>query len=224
MKVLGIIGRTDNPLVHDGAAALIIDNKIVYAIEQERLSRSRYAMGQGAPDAIRACLQDTGHQLSDIDYITYGWLPDLPSCTKISDNISVSTELTHLILPPELYDPKSPPPIYFVQHHYTHAASTYYTSGFDSAAVLVIDGRGEGESISLYHAKGNQIELIESYPMLYSLGVFYAAAAERAAVLPSCGWPWCACYFLPPPLAARSSGSMARRSSPLKSTSPLVIS
>ncbi len=179
MTILGIIGRTDTPLIHDGSAALIKDGKIVYAIEQERLSRNRYALGEGAREAIRACLRDTNTQISDIDYIAYGWLPELQNGIPLSPIISSSDELTDVILPPEL---KNPPPIHFVQHHYTHAAVTYFTSGFESAAILVVDGRGEGESISLYHAKGNQIELIESYPMVYSLGVFYSSAADLAGL------------------------------------------
>lgn len=182
MKILGIIGKTDTPLGHDGAAALIVDNEIVYAIEQERLSRNRYAMGEGAPDAVKACLDHTGYRLEDIDYVAYGWLPELQCGTQLSPNVSVSSELTQVILPADLYDPKQPPRIHFVQHHYTHAAATYFTSGFESAAVLVIDGRGEGESISLYHAQGSEIKLLESYPMVYSLGVFYSAAGARAGL------------------------------------------
>lgn len=180
MKILGIIGQTDLPLAHDGSAALIIDNEIVYALEQERVTRSRYAMGQGAADAAKVCLDSAGLQLLDLDYIAYGWLPNLKSGMKLSDNIAVSSELTHLLLPPEQFNYSDPPQVHFVQHHLTHAAVTYYTSGFDSAAVLVVDGRGEGESISLYHARGNAIELLESYPMLYSLGVFYSAAGSVA--------------------------------------------
>jgi len=179
MTILGIIGRTDNPLIHDGSAALIKDGEIVYAIEQERLSRNRYALGEGAPLAIKACLEHTGRRLSDIDHIAYGWLPELKSGKKLSENIALSDELTSVILPPEF---KDPPPIHFVQHHYTHAAVTYFTSGFESAAILVVDGRGEGESISLFHARGDKIELLESYPMLYSLGVFYSAAGDLAGL------------------------------------------
>jgi carbamoyltransferase len=182
MKILGIIGRIDSPRAQDGSAALIVDNKIVYALEQERLSRTRYAMGQGAPDAAKACLEQMGLQLSDIDYIAYGWLPDLKSGTKISSNIAVSNELTHFLLPPKQFGYTDPPPVHCIRHHYAHASATYYTSGFDSAAVLVIDGRGEGESISLYHARGNTIELLESYSMLYSLGAFYHAAGVRAGL------------------------------------------
>ena len=94
MTILGIIGERNEPYSHDGAAALVIDNKIVYAIEQERLSRNRYAVGEGAYDAITACLEHTGYQLSDIDHIAYGWLPHLKSGTQIADNIYVSDELT----------------------------------------------------------------------------------------------------------------------------------
>ena len=182
MKILGVIGQTDLPLGHDGSAALIIDNKLATAIEQERLTRSRYAMGQGAPDAIKACLEHQKLQLSELDCIAYGWLPNLKVGTEIAPHIRVSNEVTEVILPPDQFNCTDVPPVYFVQHHYTHAAVTYYTSGFDSAAVLVIDGRGEGESISLYHAKGNKIELLESYPMIYSLGVFYSAAGNRAGL------------------------------------------
>ncbi|MEG4960645.1 MULTISPECIES: carbamoyltransferase C-terminal domain-containing protein [unclassified Microcoleus] len=182
MKVLGIVSQTDRPKSHDGSAALIIDREIVCAIEQERLTRSRYAIGQGAADAAQACLEQAGLQLSEIDYIAYGWLPDLKSGTKLSNNIASSSELTPVILPPEQFNYTAPPTIHFVQHHHTHAAVTYYTSGFESAAVLVIDGRGEGESISLYHARGNAIELLESYPMRYSLGVFYSAAGAVAGL------------------------------------------
>lgn len=182
MKVLGIIGRSDLNWVHDGSAALVVDNEIVYSLEQERLTRKRYAEGQGAVDVTKAALDQAGLTLSDIDYIAYGWHVDLQSGSQVTDNIIASDELTHVLLPPDQFDYDSPPPIHFVQHHYTHAASTYYTSGFDSAAVLVIDGTGEGESISLYHAKGNEIELLESYPADFSLGEFYSAAAMTAGL------------------------------------------
>ena len=182
VKILGVIGQTNLPLGHDGSAALIIDGKVAIAIEQERLTRSRYAMGQGAPDAVKACLETQNLKLSELDYIAYGWLPELKAGKKITPQIYTSKEMTEVILPPSQFDHTATPPIHFVQHHYTHAAVTYYTSGFDSAAVLVVDGRGEGESISLYHATGNKIELLESYPMIYSLGVFYSAAGTRAGL------------------------------------------
>lgn len=60
MKVLGIVSQTDLPKSHDGSAALIIDHEIVCAIEQERLTRSHTAIGQGAVDAAQACLEQAG--------------------------------------------------------------------------------------------------------------------------------------------------------------------
>lgn len=182
MKVLGIIGRSDLGWVHDGSAALVVDNEIVYSLEQERLTRKRYAEGQGAVEVTKATLDQAGLTLSDIDYIAYGWHADLQSSTKVNENIVASDELTSILLPPDQFDYDVPPPVHFVQHHYTHAASTFFTSGFSSAAVLVIDGTGEGESISLYHAKGNEIELIESYPADFSLGEFYSAAGMTAGL------------------------------------------
>lgn len=182
MKVLGIIGRADVNWIHDGSAALIVDNEIVYALEQERLTRQRYAEGQGAVAATKAALDQAGLTLSDIDYIAYGWHADLKDGKPVAENIIASEEMTDVLLPPDQFDYDTPPPVHFVQHHYTHAAATYYTSGFDSAAVLVIDGTGEGQSISLYHARGNSIELLESYPPNFSLGEFYSAASMVAGL------------------------------------------
>lgn len=184
MKILGFIGRSDIPQAHDGSASLIVDNKIKFALEQERLTRQRYAEGQGCLDVTKACLDSVGLQLSDIDYIAYGWLEDLKSGTQVSDYVVSSKELTPILLPPEQFGYTEPPDIHFVKHHYAHAAGTFFTSGFQSAAVLVMDGQGEGVSVSLFHAQGNTIELIETYPVDTSLGMFYGAAGARAGL----GW------------------------------------
>ncbi|MFM7449093.1 MAG: carbamoyltransferase [Leptolyngbyaceae cyanobacterium] len=184
MKILGFIGRSDIPKAHDGSAALVIDHKIKFALEQERLTRTRYAEGQGCLNAVKACLNYANLQLSDLDCIAYGWLEELKSGSQVSDYVVSSRELTPILLPPDEFGYTNPPDIYFVQHHYAHAASTFFTSGFTSAAVLVMDGQGEGISVSLFHAKGNTIELIETYPVETSLGMFYGAAGARSNL----GW------------------------------------
>nr|AEH57200.1 putative carbamoyl transferase [Prochloron didemni P1-Palau] len=184
MKILGLIGRSDIAETHDGSAALIIDNQIQFALEQERLTRRRYAEGQGCADAAKACLDQAGLQLSDMDYIAYGWLEDLQSATPVSEQVSASNELTSIILPPEQFGYTEPPTIHFVQHHYTHAAVTFLTSGFDSAAVLVMDGQGEGAAVSLFRAEGDTIEMLETYPIVNSVGMFYGAAGARSGL----GW------------------------------------
>lgn len=184
MNILGFIGRSDALKAHDGSAALIVDGQIKFALEQERLTRTRYAEGQGCLDVTKACLKHAGLQLTDLDYIAYGWLEELKSGTQVSDYVVASNELTPILLPPQEFGYTEPPTIHFVQHHYTHAAVTFFTSGFDSAAILVMDGQGEGVSISLFEATDNRIKLIETYPVINSVGMFYGAAGARSGL----GW------------------------------------
>lgn len=181
MKVLGLMGWPGANWSHDGSAAVIVDNQIACAIEQERITRQRYANAQGCADAAMACLNQVGLALRDIDHIAYGWLGDASRGTSVGENIVVSQDLTTALLPPERFGYADPPAIHGVRHHFTHAAASYLTSGFKSAAVLVIDGQGEGESISLYHATSeSSIKLIETYPIDCSLGIFYTAAGMHA--------------------------------------------
>lgn len=70
------------------------------------------------------------------------------------------------------------PPIVHVPHHEAHANSAVYTSGFDEATVVIVDGLGETESTSIWHARGNQIRKIEEITFPNSLGEFYAAFTE----------------------------------------------
>jgi carbamoyltransferase len=70
------------------------------------------------------------------------------------------------------------PPIHFIRHHLCHAASTYYLSGLDEAAILVMDGSGEEESTSIAVGRGDSIQMIESVPIPDSLGWYYAAFTE----------------------------------------------
>ena len=184
MEILGFIGSSDAPQAHDGSACLVVNHKIQFALEQERLTRKRYAEGQGSLDAIKACLESANLKLQDLDYISYGWLEELKSGTQVAEHVFSSSEMTPTLLPPEQFGYSTPPEIHFVKHHYAHAAGTFFTSGFDNAAVLVMDGQGEGVSVSLFNANGNNIELIETYPVISSLGMFYGAASARSGL----GW------------------------------------
>src|SRR5205807_3250429 len=68
--------------------------------------------------------------------------------------------------------------IHFINHHQAHALSSYLMSGFDDAAVLVIDGRGAEEATTLWQARGNEMRLLERYKYPNSLGVFYAGITK----------------------------------------------
>nr|VFK68045.1 MAG: carbamoyltransferase [Candidatus Kentron sp. UNK]VFK73326.1 MAG: carbamoyltransferase [Candidatus Kentron sp. UNK] len=184
MKILGIIGRPDVPECHDSSAALIIENRIVCAIEQERLSRRRHAYGEGCQDAVQACLDKAGLTLADIDHIAYGWMEELQQKTPLAEFAAASSELTEIFLPKTQFAYDTTPPIHFFDHHYTHAAATYFTSGLDDAAVLIMDGQGEHVSSSLFHAQGKTIRELETYPIKDSVGLLYGAASAFSGL----GW------------------------------------
>ena len=65
-----------------------------------------------------------------------------------------------------------------VGHHLSHAASAYFSSGFEESNIIVLDGQGEQDTITIYDAKKNNINLISSTSWPYSLGTFYLAATN----------------------------------------------
>jgi len=87
-------------------------------------------------------------------------------------------------------------PLLHVRHHLAHAASAYYLSGFDEALVLVADGMGEQESITVFHGAGAELTLQASYPIGSSLGILYGALTHHLGAPTSsgagrvgCAWP-----------------------------------
>jgi carbamoyltransferase len=72
------------------------------------------------------------------------------------------------------------PPIVFVPHHLAHAASAFFTSGMDEAAVVIVDGMGERDSTTIWHGRGTELKLLHRVGFPNSLGEFYAAFTEHA--------------------------------------------
>ena len=70
------------------------------------------------------------------------------------------------------------PPIRFFQHHLCHAATAFYASGFQEAAVLIFDGHGEEHTVSIYHGEGRSLRAVRHVGLPHSLGWFYSAATE----------------------------------------------
>ena len=189
MVVLGI-----SAYYHDSAAALIVDGKVTAAICEERLSRIKH--DKSFPKrAIAFCVEYSGIAYTDIDYVVFYekpfrkferilathifhapkgfktfvkampiWLKerlDMRSTIKKSLN-----ELCHYRVN---WD------IRFVEHHLSHAAMAYFTSPFESAAVLVVDAVGENATTSLYKATGCMIECIKQQNFPNSVGLLYSA-------------------------------------------------
>ena len=182
MIIAGLIGRSDISDCHDAAVAIIQDGRVMAALEQERISGRRHAYGEAPGLAADVLFHQLGLQPADIDAVSYAW----------DEDVKLDSELGR---PPlSLADPSlakklrcgSLPdiPTYQVRHHYAHAASCFYSTDAEKAAVLVLDGQGEHESISLFDGSAERLVLLETYPIRCSLGLFYEAAAAYAGL----GW------------------------------------
>src|ERR1017187_6483928 len=136
MKVLGL------NVQHDGGCCLIVDGQIACAISEERLTRKRGAGGWWY--SLRYCLEATGLQLRDIDlavFSSYG--DDLPA--------GFDGGLTAFGLRPRRSA--------VIDHHLSHAASSFFASSFDDALAVVLDGTGNnGDTESYFVCEGNRIE------------------------------------------------------------------
>lgn len=149
MIALGLNGWVDR--THDASAALVIDGELVAFVEQERLSRRKHAVGEVPHAAVGAVLALGGIEPEEVDLIAYGW--DLRLFNAVRGR-ELPLDLDDAVEPLCGFEPSPGQEVRWVDHHLAHAASAYYGSGFDSAAVLVIDAEGETGSTSIYAASG----------------------------------------------------------------------
>ncbi|WP_143230798.1 carbamoyltransferase C-terminal domain-containing protein [Actinosynnema sp. ALI-1.44] len=157
---------------HDPCAALVMDGQVLAMAEEERFTRQKHARNSYPVNAARYCLDLAGIHWRDLDVLTVGW--DIPAVVHWTDN--TRRELLCALFGDDAAT--SPLPVEFVQHHVAHAASAFYASGFDSAGVLVVDGSGERQSISIFRMDRQQHgpHLLRSWPTSYSIGAMYEAA------------------------------------------------
>ncbi len=184
MYILGI-----SCYYHDSAAALLKDGKIVAAVEEERFSREKN--DDGFPkQAINYCMKAAGVSGSDLVCVAFYDKAVLKFERLLDNYISVAPRglgsFTDVIpkwlhkrlwLKEEIkkhlggYKGK----IYFPEHHLSHAAYTFFTSPFNEAAILTVDGVGEWTTTSFGAAQGTKIKLITDIRWPHSLGMFYSA-------------------------------------------------
>lgn len=190
MNILGISGY-----YHDSAAALIRDGVIVAAAQEERFSRKKGDEGFPAM-AVQYCLDEAGIDLDDVELVAFYDKPLLtfdrllethlafaprgfPSFVRsipvwVKQKLLLQSALTKQIsaLGRGVIESDR---LRFTHHHHSHAASAYYPSPYDSAAVMVMDGVGEWATTTLGHGKGAELTLDTEIRFPHSLGMLYSA-------------------------------------------------
>ena len=183
MKILGL-----SCFYHDAAAAILDDGRLIAAAEEERFSRKKH--DSGFPEAaIRFCLEQAGTTIDEVDYVVFyekpfvkferilmTMLQSYPRAwrsfcdamiTWMGDKLWVRDHIRERLgIPNEK--------ILFVDHHGSHAASAFYPSRFDKAAILTVDGVGEWTTASLGVGDGERVTLLREIRFPHSLGLLYS--------------------------------------------------
>lgn len=172
MKILGLNGWTVRG--HDGGASLLVDGKLKFAIEEERLVGIRHAYDMIPKKSIEMILNMEQMSMDDIDKIAIGWnYPELWS--MFGSRFMSKKEVSKELFGTSAYSDK----IEYVEHHIAHACSAFYPSGFNKALVLVLDGQGEYIATSVFIGDRGSNKLRKVYETPISLGYFYAAVTEH---------------------------------------------
>ena len=190
MIVLGI-----SAFYHDSAAALVRDGRIVAAAQEERFSRKKNDAGFPSA-AVAYCLDEAGVTLDQVDYVGFYDKPlltfnrlletylsfapsGLPSFVKAIPLWVKEKVLQQSLLKKELNvlerGTVAEEKILFGFHHHSHAASAFYPSPFDRAAILVMDGVGEWATTSIGEGDGADVRLHKEIRFPHSLGMLYSA-------------------------------------------------
>ena len=190
MRILGL-----SAFYHDSAAALIEDGRIVAAAQEERFSRKKHD-SRFPHDAATYCLQEGGISLAAVDFVAFYDKPFLKFERLVETYMTVAPKgfqsfrmamplwlreklFQKHLLRDELrrfapgHDWESR--ILFAEHHQSHAASAFFPSPFDEAAIITMDGVGEWASSSVWTGRGNRIDAIKELHFPHSLGLLYSA-------------------------------------------------
>ena len=175
---------------HDSAAALVVDGQVVAAAQEERFTRKKH--DHHFPiHAINYCLEEAGVKPSDLDLVGFYDKPFLKFERLLETYLAYAPQgfrsflqALPLWLKQKLHLPremrKALNGVYkkrfvFTDHHESHAASAFFPSPFEEAAILTLDGVGEWTTTSLGHGRGNRIELLSELRFPHSLGLLYSA-------------------------------------------------
>ena len=189
-SVLGI-----SAFYHDSAAAIIVDDKIIAAAQEERFTRKKHDASY-PKHAINYVLKEAGLKLSEVDHVVFYEKPFLkferlletyigfsPSGFK-SFSTSMPLWLSEKLFQKKmLYDALKEQDnnfndikkINFSEHHLSHAASAFFSSPYDEAIILTLDGVGEWATTTVSLGKNNKISILKEIHFPHSLGLLYSA-------------------------------------------------
>ncbi len=182
----------------ESAAALFWNGELVHAAEEERFSRTKHHIGF-PHEAVKSCLQSAGIVLAEVDHVAHYWRPWMLG-HRIGHTIPI------LLKSPRLFQARAKrgaqqvgghyrkmfqlrttlseafgehdANIHYVEHHIGHAASAFYASPFEKAAVLTLDGTGESTTTMASIGEGNKLSVLNRVKLPHSLGQFYSAATN----------------------------------------------
>ncbi|NKC01524.1 MAG: hypothetical protein GKR90_23910 [Pseudomonadales bacterium] len=191
MYILGL-----SAYYHDSAAVLLKNNTIVAAAQEERFTRRKHdAAFPGR--AIQYCLDEAGITITDLSHVVFydkplikferlletylnyapkgfrSFLSSMPIWLK--DKLYLKTTLYRELAELGSCKKSELPELMFAEHHRSHAASAFFPSPFESAAVMCLDGVGEWATTSVWQGQGNKIRPLWQIDFPHSLGLLYSA-------------------------------------------------
>ncbi|BAE48839.1 carbamoyltransferase family protein [Paramagnetospirillum magneticum] len=190
MRILGL-----SALYHDSAAALVEDGRIVACAQEERFTRKKHDAAF-PENAIAYCLAEAGIGLAEVDFVVFYDKPFLKferlletyvafapkgfSSFKTAMPVWLKEKLFQKDLLAREFKRFAPGfdwmnKLLFAEHHLSHAASAFFPSPFEDAAVLTMDGVGEWTTTSLAMGSGNRLEIHKELHFPHSLGLLYSA-------------------------------------------------
>ncbi len=189
MNILGI-----SAFYHDSAAALIRDGEIVAAAQEERFTRKKHDH-EFPVNAIRYCLREAGIHANELDAVAFYDKPITKFARILQTYFSVAPRglrsflmAIPLWLRKKLWIPMAieaalekegvrlhADDLYFPEHHESHAASAFFPSPYEKAAILTLDGVGEWSTSTIGIGEGNRVKLLKELRFPHSLGLLYSA-------------------------------------------------
>jgi carbamoyltransferase len=190
MRILGV-----SAFYHDSAAALLVDGKLVAAAQEERFTRKKHD-ARFPQQAIDFCLQHAGIGFKDVDYVAFYDKPFLKferlletylafaprgfTSFRMAIPVWLKEKLFQKALLRDEFKRWVPDfdwhhKLLFGEHHQSHAASAFFPSPFDKAAVLTMDGVGEWATTSLAMGEGSELAMLRELHFPHSLGLLYSA-------------------------------------------------